>query len=115
MFWLLGSGAIAGLLLMAGVALRVIGARRWADSIRTHTGRLESARVDGRDRLPCPARYDAHELDGLPAPVQRYFRAVLTDGQAVIAAATIELAGTINMSTSSVSSRSAPASCGMPG
>ena len=31
-------------------------------------------------------------------PVQRYFRAVLKDGQPIIAAATIELGGTINMS-----------------
>ena len=55
-----------------------------------------------QDRLPAPARFDArfyvNELDGLPAPVQRYFRAVLTDGQPIIAAATIEMIGTINMS-----------------
>ena len=38
--------------------------------------------------------------DDLPPPVQRYFRAVLTDGQPIIAAATIEMAGTINMSVS---------------
>ncbi len=49
--------------------------------------------------MPVPAgRYDARELDGLPAPVQRYFRAVLKDGQSYIAAATFDLAGTINMS-----------------
>ena len=51
-------------------------------------------------RAPVPAgRYDARDLDCLPAPVQRYFRAVLKDGQPLIAAATFELAGTINMST----------------
>ena len=55
--------------------------------------RLEAARV------PAPAgRYDAREIDGLPAPVQRYFRAVLKDRQPLIAAARFELAGTINMS-----------------
>ncbi len=43
-------------------------------------------------------RYSVNELEGLPAPVQRYFRAVLTDGQPIIAAATIEMAGTINLS-----------------
>jgi hypothetical protein len=37
----------------------------------------------------------------LPAPVQRYFRAVLKEGQPIIAAATIELAGTFNMSATS--------------
>ena len=57
------------------------------------------ARLDAA-RVPAPAgRYNARELDGLPAPVQRYFRAVLKDGQPLIAAATFELAGTINMST----------------
>ena len=46
------------------------------------------------------ARYHVSELEGLPAPVQRYFRAVLTDGQPIIAAASIEMVGTINMSAS---------------
>jgi hypothetical protein len=50
-------------------------------------------------RVPAIAtRYDRRELEGLPAPLQRYFRAVLKDGQPVIAAATVELAGTFNMS-----------------
>ena len=40
----------------------------------------------------------ARELEGLPAPVQRYFRAVLTDGQPIIARVTVELAGAFNMS-----------------
>ena len=44
------------------------------------------------------ARYDARELLGLPAPVQRYFRAALTDGQALISAVSIGHAGTFNMS-----------------
>jgi hypothetical protein len=98
MTWLLRAGGIAGLLVGVAAALRVIGARRWADQIRPHAAELESARIDGSGRLPAPARYDARELHGLPAPVQRYFRAVLTDGQPIIAATTIEMAGTINMS-----------------
>jgi hypothetical protein len=52
--------------------------------------------------VPAPAGenklYDIRELEGLPAPVQRYFQAVLKDGQPLIASATFELAGTINMS-----------------
>jgi hypothetical protein len=36
-------------------------------------------------RLPVtPATYDAAELDGLPPPVQRYFRRALKDGQPMI-------------------------------
>ncbi|WP_296494458.1 DUF6544 family protein, partial [Rhodoferax sp.] len=66
--------------------------------IRTHTTQLESGSVDARGRLPSLARFDPWELEGLPAPVQRYFRAVLTDGQPIIAAANLEMAGTINLS-----------------
>jgi hypothetical protein len=95
---LAAAGAIVGTLLVAAVGLRRIGARRWADLVRLHTGRLESARVDGKGESASGERYDAREIEGLPAPVQRYFRAVLTDGQPIIAAATLEMAGTINMS-----------------
>jgi hypothetical protein len=38
------------------------------------------------------------EISGLPAPVQRYFRTVLTDGAPIVAAATVEDSGTFNMS-----------------
>lgn len=98
MTWLLCSGVIVGLLLTAAVALRAIGAKRWADLIREHTGQLESARADINGRLTCPVRYDARDLEGLPTPVQRYFRAVLTDGQPIIAVAIVEMTGTIKMS-----------------
>jgi len=74
------------------------GDQRWADLMRTHAGQLEAGRVDARGWLPAPTRFDASELQDLPAPVQRYFRAVLTEGQPIITAATIEMAGTINMS-----------------
>ena len=89
--------ALGGLVALA-MGLRAVGASRWARMIRAHTTPLESGSVDARDRLPSPARFDPRELEGLPAPVQRYFRAVLTDGQPIIAAATLEMAGTINLS-----------------
>lgn len=89
--------ALAALVVLA-IGLRALGAARWAEMIRTHTTQLESGRVGAQGRLPSPARFDAHELVGLPPPVQRYFRAVLTDGQPIIAAATLEMSGTMNMS-----------------
>jgi hypothetical protein len=99
MTWLLWLG---GVVVVIAVGLRVLGANRWAELIRMHTSQLESGRVDARSpaqgRLASAARFDTRELEGLPAPVQRYFRAVLTDGQPIIAAATLEMAGTINMS-----------------
>ena len=79
---------------MAAVAgLAALGDSRWRRATRVQAALLEAARV------PAPTgRYDARELEGLPAPVQRYFRAALTDGQPLIAAATFELVGKINMS-----------------
>ena len=82
-----------GLVCAAAIGLANFGASRWARATQTQMARLEAARV----RAPS-GRYDALEIDGLPAPVQRYFRAVLTDGQPFIATATFELAGIINMS-----------------
>ncbi len=96
MNWM-GWTALGAVLLVAGGAgLAALGRSRWADTTKAQIALLEAARV------PAPAGlnkvYDARELDGLPAPVQRYFRAVLKDGQPLVAAATFELAGTINMS-----------------
>jgi hypothetical protein len=106
MTWLLWLGGVVGVLVavtvVLAIGLRAVGANRWAELMRTHTSQLESGRVDverpAQGRLPSAARYDSRELEGLPAPVQRYFRAVLTHGQPIIGAATIEMAGTINMS-----------------
>jgi hypothetical protein len=89
--------ALAALVVLA-IGLRALGAARWVEMIRTHTTQLESGSVGAQGRLPSPARFDAHELEGLPLPVQRYFRQVLTDGQPIIAAATVEMTGTMNMS-----------------
>lgn len=48
--------------------------------------------------LITPKSYNPRELEGLPAPVQRYFRAVLKEGQPWIAAVSMEHTGTFNMS-----------------
>jgi hypothetical protein len=95
---LLWVGMALVVLVVVLIGLRAVGAARWAEMIRTHSTQLESGRLGARDRLPSPARFDVRELEGLPAPVQRYFRAVLADGQPIIAAATLEITGTMNMS-----------------
>lgn len=88
--WFLAAVVIVGVLF---VALGAFGASRWADSTRALNERLEAAR-----QPISPTRFDAaRELEGLPAPVQRYFRTVLTDGQPLVAAATVEHRGTFNM------------------
>ena len=48
------------------VGLAAYGAARWADSTKRLVLRLEGARMP-----TITSRYDAKELDGLPAPVKR--------------------------------------------
>jgi len=54
--------------------------------------RLDAARVPVR-----PQTVDFRELEGLPAPVQRYFRAVFEQGQPVVAGVHVRHTGTFNM------------------
>lgn len=83
------AGGLAVLLWM----LNRLGQRQWARAIVALTERLGRRVIAG----PCPC-YDPAELDGLPAPVQRYFRAVLQAGQPIVAAVSIDMAGRFNLS-----------------
>ncbi len=80
----------AVVLLAAGTLLA--GGTRWRSATDAAVTRLYAA--PGRTAL---AHYDPAELSGLPPPVQRYFRAVLRDGQAVRTSARIVHAGTFLM------------------
>jgi hypothetical protein len=84
--------AVVAILLCIGIAV-VIGAWRWEQQSRHMRAQLDSAQ-----RAIQPATFNAKELDGLPAPVARYFRRVLKDGQPIIAAAFIKHTGTFSMS-----------------
>ena len=80
MTWLTSLLPIGALLALVFVGLTAFGSMRWTDATRRLTARLEAG------RLPASlGRYDPRELEGLPAPVQRYFRAVLKEGQPLIA------------------------------
>lgn len=99
MTWLEWIGLVLCLLVVAAVGLSVYGSKRWAQSIQILASRLDVARPEAKTGPPShPATFDSRELDGLPAPVQRYFRIALKDGQPIVAAVTLELAGTINLS-----------------
>lgn len=83
---------LLGLAGFIAAALR-FGARRWRSTTRAMRTRLEAG------RLPMEVkRYSADALHGLPAPVQRYFRAVLKDGQPMIVAVSAGHAGRFNLS-----------------
>ncbi|MEO8936353.1 MAG: DUF6544 family protein [Burkholderiaceae bacterium] len=82
-----------GVLVIAGMGLAAFGSSCWSAATEAAMAGLEAARVV----MPA-GRYDVREIDALPGPVQRYFRAVLDDGQPLVASATFGLVGTINMS-----------------
>ncbi len=82
---------LAALAALLAVGL-VYGAQRWDAQTRELRARLEAARTPVR-----PGTVDFRELEGLPAAVQRFFRAALTDGQAMVAEAKIRHTGTFNM------------------
>ena len=79
--------------LAAGAVLA--GARRWERQTEILLSRLLATR-----RPPQPRVVDFRLLEGLPLPVQRYFRAVLRDGQPMVVAARVAHEGTFNLSTS---------------
>jgi hypothetical protein len=81
-----------GLTLLIAV-VPIYGSRRWESATKEMHARLEAARLFVGKKA-----YGPDELIGLPAPVQKYFRAVLKDGQAIVTAVHIELSGTINLS-----------------
>jgi hypothetical protein len=83
---------ITGSIIVIAVTL-IYGARRWDSATKEMHERLEAARVPIATKS-----YSAVELIGLPAPVQKYFRAVLKDRQPIVAAARFEQVGTFNMS-----------------
>ncbi len=98
---LLWIGLVVCVVAVAAVGLSALGSKRWAGRMADLARELEATGHDGTVKPLRPndtTHYDPRELEGLPAPVQRYFRAVLRDGQPIVSAVTIEMAGTINMS-----------------
>lgn len=86
---------VALVLAAAATAAIVYGAYHWNNGTQALRAELQSARM-----APQPQVFDPRELDGLPAPVQRYFRAALTPGQPMVAQVRMEHAGSFNMSES---------------
>jgi hypothetical protein len=68
------------------------GAYRWNSETQELRARLDVARVPVR-----PQTVDFRELEGLPAPVGRYFRTVLAKGQPMVAGVRLRHKGTFNM------------------
>jgi len=69
-------GLLLAIIIVCVVAAFAFAEFRW----RARTNAAVSALMDGVDASP-PARFSAAKIEGLPAPVARYFRTVLKDGQ----------------------------------
>ena len=68
------------------------GAYRWNVGTRKLRARLDA------DRVPVwPQTVDLSDLEGSPTPVRRYFRAVLQEGQPMVAAVRVRHTGAFNM------------------
>ena len=86
--------AMVMVVLVFAVAMAILYAtKRWQSDTRKLLARMEAAGVP-----ITPTSYDPRELEGLPAPVQRYFRTVLKEGQPLVRAVSVEHTGTFNMS-----------------
>jgi hypothetical protein len=81
------------LLLVTAAAALHLGQKRWQRRTDTLRERLEAAR-----RPIEPKVFDLREIANLPAPVQRFFRMALMDGQPMIAAVTVAHTGGFNQS-----------------
>lgn len=75
----------------AAIVAVTIGNRRW------HRASASAREQLGTSGPTTPAHFDSTELAGLPAPVARYFRHVLTPGQRTITHAAFEQSGTFLM------------------
>jgi len=92
MWWKVIAIVLAVLVFAAAMAI-LYATNRWQSDTRKLHARMEAAGVP-----ITPTSYDPRELEGLPAPVQRYFRTVLKEGQPLVRAVSVEHTGTFNMS-----------------
>lgn len=83
-------------LLLAYVLLVLLGHWRWQGAARALHRRLDSEAAAPLS-APLPALVSLAEADGLPAPVQRYLRLVLREGQPIPSAVHLRQEGSFNM------------------
>jgi len=86
--------AIIGVLIVVSLGIAAIyGSYRW----QSDTDRLRAKLINGKQTIK-PKIYDQKEIEGLPEPVQRFFRTVIKDGQAIVAAVKLSQQGLFNLS-----------------
>jgi hypothetical protein len=105
MWWIKWIGLAIGVIVILWLCLTVYGSRRWLKVSRRLVARLEAARTKSVD-----APYRTREIESLPLPVQRYFRAVLKDGQPMVSAVKLKQSGIFSMNEEAPSWKSFTAS-----
>ncbi len=83
---------VASIVVSLGIAA-IYGSYRW----KLDTDRLRTKLINGRRTIE-PEIYNPKEIEDFPAPVQRFFKTVLKDGQAIVAAVELSQQGQFNMS-----------------
>ena len=91
--WIKWIGIIGFLIAVSLGIAAVYGKFRW----QSDTDRLRAKLTNGRRTIK-PQIYDQKEIEGLPEPVQRFFRTVIKDGQAIVAAVKLSQQRLFNMS-----------------
>jgi hypothetical protein len=85
---------IIGILIAVSLGIATIyGKYRW----QSDTDKLRGKLTNGQRTIK-PQIYNQKEIEGLPEPVQRFFRTVIKDGQAIVAAVKLSQQGLFNMS-----------------
>jgi hypothetical protein len=90
--WVMSVALVLIALVISAAAAVGIGRLRWESVSRKTDHRL----IDARLQIVSP-RVVYEERDGLPDPVQRYFRAVIEEGRPSVAVARLSHSGCINM------------------
>jgi hypothetical protein len=91
--WIKIVGLVLLVLVLAVAAAMWMGARNWDTATREVRARLDAQAVP-----PTTARFDPAELEGLPAPVRRFFGKALTPGQGIVTAVQLSHEGKFNSS-----------------
>src|SRR5574341_739695 len=98
--WVKIVGTVFALLLVSLGGALLLGTHRWRTMTRGFVARLKASR-----QTPRPATYTVAQLERLPAPVARYFRTVLHDGQPIVALTRLVQDGEFRMGDSDESWR----------
>lgn len=89
--WMTIGSGVAGALAIGAVGTTACASARWQRATARAVDRMRTPASS--HAVPPPARFSVEELAGVPAPVERYFRFALIDGQPGISRAWLRSTG----------------------